>query len=180
MCAMRTRRFLLLAVALLLAAPYAHADDAPLAYTRTAAVEAPRPKAELAELSWLVGQWQGPGINRAPSQETWSTALGGLMAGSFVQGDGKGGVMFSEFIQIAPDGESLIMRMKHFNADLTGWEEKDKFAAFRLIARERDIWYFNGLTYRREGRDRLLVAVRTRGNDGKSSELVFRFRRSRR
>ena len=126
-------RILFVWALLLLPASPGLADDAPLAHTRVAAAEAPRPKANLAELSWLVGQWQGPGISGAPSQETWSTELGGLMAGSFVQGDGKGGVMFSEFMQIAPDGDSLVVRLKHFNADLTGWEEKDKSVVFQRI-----------------------------------------------
>jgi Domain of unknown function (DUF6265) len=174
---MRIRNGFAAIALLLLPAPAAIAADAPLEYTRTAAPGAPRPAANLSEVGWLVGQWDGPGIGGAPSQETWSTPLGGLMAGSFVQGDGKGGVMFSEFMQIAPDGNSLVMRLKHFNADLTGWEEKDKSIAFPLIAREGETLYFNGLTYRREGRNRLLVAVRMRGKDGALSELVFRFRR---
>ena len=158
----------------------ARASEAGLEYTRAAAANAPRPRATLAELAWLVGQWQGPGIGGAPSQESWSSPLGRQMAGTFVQDDGKGGVLFSEMMQIVPDGESLVVRLKHFNADLTGWEEKDKSVSFPLIAREGATWYFNGLTYRREGRDRLLVAVRMRGNDGKASELVFRFRRAMR
>lgn len=177
---MRIGKMVMAVAALLLLAPPVFAAEAPLEHTRTAPAEAPRPRASLAELSWLVGEWQGPGVGGAPSQETWSSALGGLMAGTFVQGDGKGGVMFSEVMQIAPDGESLVVRLKHFNADLTGWEEKDKSIAFRLIGREGDAWYFNGLTYRRESRGRLLVAVRMRDKDGSVSELVFRFRRSRR
>lgn len=49
----------------------------------------------------------------------------------FVQtGSAHAGTMFSEYMQIAPDGDSLIVRLKHFNADLTGWEEKDKTVNF--------------------------------------------------
>jgi hypothetical protein len=154
------------------------AQDAAQVHTRTAVSDAPRPKAQLSDLSWLVGQWEGPGIGGTLSQETWASPFGGFMAGTFVQQDGKGGVMFSEYMQIAPDGDSLVMRLKHFNADLIGWEEKDKSVAFRLIGRDGDAWYFNGLTYKREGRDRMLVAVRMRGKDGGVSELVFRFRRA--
>lgn len=168
----------LILLSLFLAAPATLASEAPLQLTRTATTDAPRPKAVISELAWLAGRWEGTGIGGAPSQESWATPLGGMMAGTFVQGDGKGGVMFSEVMQIAPDGESLIIRLKHFNADLTGWEEKDKSAAFPLIAREGGSWYFNGMTYRREGRNRLLVAVRMREKDGKLSELVFRFRRA--
>jgi Domain of unknown function (DUF6265) len=167
----------LVALAALFTSPAQAASDAPQLHTRVAEAGAPRPSASIAELAWLVGRWEGPGIDGAPSQESWSAPLGGIMAGTFVQGDGKGGVMFSEVMQFAPDGDSLIVRLKHFNADLTGWEEKDKSVSFRLIAREGNAWYFNGLTYRRDGRSRLLVAVRMRGKDGAVSELVFRFRR---
>jgi hypothetical protein len=167
----------LIAAAAMFATPALAANDPATVYTRTAEAGAQRPVASVAELAWLIGRWEGPGIAGASSQEAWSAPLGGVMAGTFVQADSKGGVMFSEVMQIAPDGDSLIVRLKHFNADLTGWEEKDKSVNFRLIAREGNSWYFNGLTYRRVGRDRLLVAVRMRGDDGKASELVFRFRR---
>lgn len=167
----------LIAMATIPAYPLLAAGDAPL-FTRVAKAEAPRPKAAIAELAWLVGQWEGPGIEGATSQESWLSPLGGSMAGIFVQGDGKGGVRFTEHMQIAPDGDSLVVRLKHFNADLTGWEEKDKMLSFPLVAREGQTWYFNGLTYRREGPRGLLVAVRMRENDGTSSELVFRFRRT--
>ncbi len=146
-------------------------------HTRVAEAGATSPKAALADLTWLVGQWEAPGIDGAASQETWSRPLGGSMIGTFVQGDGKGGVLFSEHMLIAPAGDSLVVRLKHFNADLTAWEEKDKVVSFPFVAREGNAWYFNGLTYRREGRSRLLVAVRMRGAGGKVSELVFRFKR---
>jgi Domain of unknown function (DUF6265) len=174
---MRFSFILITAAVLLTPAANVQADGPVPLLTRTAPAEAPRPKAQLSELAWLVGQWEGPGISGAVSQETWSRPLGGAMAGTFVQTDDKGGVMFSEYMQIVPDGESLTMRLKHFNADLTGWEEKEKSITFRLIAHEGAAWYFNGLTYQREGRERLLVAVRMRGKDGAVSELVFRFRR---
>lgn len=166
------------ALAALLASPATAAGEDALQFTRIAETGVQRPGASLADLAWLIGRWEGPGIGGAESQETWSSPLGGSMAGTFVQGDGKGGVRFSEVMQLAPDGESLIVRLKHFNADLIGWEEKDKMVSFPLIAREGNSWYFNGLTYRREGRSRMLVAVRMRGKDGKTSELVFRFRRT--
>ncbi len=163
--------------AALLAAPPASAIDAPVQLTRAAEPGAPRPRAELSELGWLHGTWEGEGVGGAPSLEVWTAPIGGAMPGIFVQTDGKGGTMFSEFMQIAPDGDSLVVRLKHFNADLTGWEDKDKTVNFPLIAREEGALYFNGLTYKREDADRLTVAVRMRKGDGSTHELVFLFRR---
>jgi hypothetical protein len=63
---------------------------------------------------------------------------------------------------------------------MVGWEEnKEDFARFPLIAREGDSWYFDGLTFRREGDDGFFVAVRMNHRDGSQSELVFPLRRVR-
>lgn len=149
-------------------------------HTRSAEPGTARPAATVAELAWLAGEWRGPGIEGRPAQETWSAPFGGAIAGHFEQQDAKGGVWFYEIFQIVPDGASLKLRLKHFNADLTGWEEKDKTVDFPLIAREGDFWYFNGLTYRRDGPDKLFVAVRMKLRDGTVSELTFPFERVRR
>ena len=39
--------------------------------------------------------------------------------------------------------------MKHFTAEFIGWEEKDKFVEFRLVAAAADELRFDGLTLRR-------------------------------
>lgn len=165
-----------LALALLACTPAGAAESA-MEHTRTVRPGEARPAASLDELGWLAGTWEGPGIDGAPAREHWGPAIGGAMPGYFVQTDGKGAMLFSEWMQIARDGESLAVRLKHFNADLTGWEEKDRVVSFPLVARARDAWFFDGLTYRRVGRDRMLVAVRMKHGDGSGSELVFRFRR---
>jgi hypothetical protein len=52
---------------------------------------------------------------------------------------------------IVAEGGSISYRLKHFNADLTGWEEKNEVQSFGLVAREGDTWFFDGLTIRRDG-----------------------------
>lgn len=175
-------RLALAAILIASAAPLSAAqpDPASPSETRTAKADAPRPAAQLTELAWLVGHWQGEGIEGAPAMEQWAAPIGGAMPGVFVQTDGKGGTMFSEYMQIVPDGDSLMVRLKHFNADLTGWEEKDKTVTFPLISKARDAFYFNGLTYRKLGANQLLVAVKVREDDGSVQELKFRFKRVRR
>ena len=155
------------------------AAQEPQFHTRVTTEAAERPAASIADLAWLAGQWEGPGVGGAPAQESWSTAFGGTMAGTFVQQDGEGGIQFYEFIQIAEEAGSLVVRLKHFNADMTGWEEKGDFVSFPLIAQEGDSWFFNGLTLRREGDDGYFVAVRMNHADGSQSDLVFPFRRVR-
>ncbi|BBC71383.1 conserved hypothetical protein [Altererythrobacter sp. B11] len=169
-------RAILAAFCLVTAVPAA-AQDQP-ALTRSAQEGAERPAAVIADLAWLAGSWEGPGIGGAPAQESYSAPFGGTMAGTFVQEDGKGGVMFYEFIQLAEDGGSLVMRLKHFGPDMTGWEEPAEFASFPLIAREGGNWYFDGLTLERQGPDVLRIAVRVREDDGSTSELLFPLRRA--
>lgn len=169
-----------LALALAMACLCGPAALAQPAETRSAQPGATRPRATVADMAWLAGEWRGPGIDGRAASETWSGPVGGTMAGHFAQTDAAGGVMFYELIQIVPDGDSLLMRLKHFGPALAGWEEKDKTVDFPLIAREGDSWFFDGLTYRKEGKDRLFVAVRMTHGDGRTDELTFRFTHTRR
>jgi len=145
--------------------------------TRALKPGAASPPARLEDLAWLQGQWEGPGIS-GPATEVYSAPGGGQIVGHFRQlRDGR--VWFFEITAIAQVGASLEYRLKHFNEDLTGWEEKDRVLKFPLVAVERDAWYFDGLTIRRDGADGMIGAVRIANKDGTSREAVFRYRRVR-
>lgn len=165
-----SRRSLLAAAILLGCVTQARANE-----TRTAVSGQPRPVAEVSELSWLAGAWSGEGIS-GPAREVYSPPTGGVIVGHFVQQRDEG-VWFYELITVRPDGESITYCLRHFNADLTAWEEKNEVRCFPLIARERDTWFFDGLTVRRKGDEEMVVAVRVaKGSDTK--EYVFEYRRS--
>lgn len=143
--------------------------------TRTTVSGQPRPVAEVSELSWLAGAWSGVGTS-GPAREVYSPPTGGVIVGHFVQQRDEG-VWFYELMAIRPDGKSITYCLRHFNADLTAWEEKNEVQCFPLIARERDAWYFDGLTVRRKGDDEMVTALRVAtGADAK--EYVFQYRRS--
>ena len=136
------------------------------------------PPATIDQLGWLAGEWRGDGID-APATEVYSQALGGQIAGHFVQMDKQGGVAFQELVQIFPRGGSLVYRVRHFNADFTGWEDKSgRFVEFPLVALEPNAAYFAGLTVRRDG-DKLVSTVVIREN-GKAEEISFRYTRVKR
>lgn len=143
--------------------------------TRAAVPGAAPPPARLAELGWLVGTWEGQGIT-GPAREIYFPAMGGQMAGHFTQSRGDG-IWFYEIVTIVERGNSLSYRLRHFNADLTGWEERNEVRDFPLVAREGDAYYFDGLTIRRDGADGMIGAVRVDNADGTSREAVFRYRR---
>jgi hypothetical protein len=67
--------------------------------------------------------------------------------------------------------------VKHFDADLSAWEEKGDVVRFPLIAVERNVWFFNGLTIRRDGQDAMAIVVRVGRTPARTSELVFRYGR---
>jgi hypothetical protein len=135
------------------------------------------PVASLKDLSWLAGSWEGDGIEGAPALEAYAPAAGGQMVGHFRQLNKDGSVMFYEIITIVEQEGSLAYRLKHFNADLTGWEEKDKVTVFPLTTAAGNRWDFSGLVYECTGRDSMTASVKVHGDGGKEETLVFRFRR---
>lgn len=164
-------RVLVLMIALLWALPAAAQD------TRSAAPHAAPPPARLADLAWLEGSWVGDGLG-GQAREVYSPPIGGQIVGHFIQ-VGADGIRFSEILSIAQVNGSLEYRLQHFDADLTGWEDKDEVVRFPLVAVEDDAWYFDGLTIRREGPDGLITAVRIDDAGGARRDAVFRYRRER-
>ncbi len=134
------------------------------------------PPATFVQVDWLVGQWEGEGISGAPAMESWLKPVGGTMVGTFVQEGADGTIMFTEHMYLMQKNGTLALKLKHFNADLTGWEEKDDMLTFRLLAIEECAAYFNALTLRCADKERpgegLVAAVRMQSG----GELVFRFR----
>src|SRR5687767_1778369 len=140
-------RIVLLAALAIVAAPL----PAPAQLTRTAVPGSMPPAASLADLAWLEGEWTGEGFDSV-LHENYSAPVGGQMPGHFYAAkDGR--PTFYEFVMIAEVGNSIEYRVRHFNPDMTAWEDKDRFIRFPLVAVEKDVWYFDGLTIRRTGPD---------------------------
>ena len=81
-----------------------------------------------------------------------------------------------EFVLIIEEEGSLSVQLKHFNADLSGWEEKDKHISFPLVKLTAKAAYFEGLTYLRDGPDRLKVYV-VAGQEGNVKEEAIVYHR---
>jgi len=143
--------------------------------TRLAEEGAQPARAALEQVEWLIGQWKGTGIGGAPALESWLPAAGRTMVGIFIQQGEDGEVRFTEHLHLIEEEGSLVLRLKHFNADLTGWEEKDDMVTFRLAEIEPCAAYFHGLTLRCADPERpgegLVAAVRMQSG----GELVFRY-----
>ena len=133
------------------------------------------PKASVADFAWLAGHWSGEGLG-GQCEEIWAPPMGDNMIGMFrYLKDGK--TQFIELFSLVIEGESIALKLKHFNADMTGWEEKDKVVQFPLVKLSANEASFDGLTYRMKDDDTLEVFVVMKGKDGSLRELEFKYKR---
>lgn len=157
----------------LLASTAAHGQE-----TRSASPDQPAPPAKIEDLAWLSGEWEGGGPGETRARAVFSGPTGDHLTGHFVQASADG-VSFLELMDVVETNGTLVFRLRHFNADLTGWEEKDVVRSFPLVSVSGDAWFFDDLTFRKDGPDGMVAAVRARMADGGTRELVFRYRRIR-
>lgn len=133
-----------------------------------------RPAASIEELDWLAGFWRandGPGL----SEEVWMPPSHGSMAGAFKDAR-DGSIVFYEFVEIVEEESSLTLKVKHFDSQLVGWEEKEDFVSFPLVQLGENEAFFSGLTYRRVG-DELRAFVAIQQDDGSLGEIGFIYSR---
>jgi len=58
-------------------------------------------------------------------------------------------IVFLELLTLVEQDNSLSIRLKHFNSDLTGWGEKDVVREFKLVKKEENKLWFQGMTFQR-------------------------------
>ncbi|MBY0562640.1 MAG: hypothetical protein K2P58_00540 [Hyphomonadaceae bacterium] len=133
------------------------------------------PPATIEDAAWLAGRWVGEGFG-GQMEEAWTPPVGGQMVGHFrYWRDGQ--PQFYEFLMMDVVEGGVRMRVKHFNPDMVGWEERDGWVEFEPISAGPDALVFNGLTVRRDGPDRIVMTIRLRRGDAVEEE-VLRFERA--
>ena len=135
-----------------------------------------RPEASVEQIAWLAGSWVGEGFGGSV-EETWNTPTGGTMIGTFKLSHG-GEPSLYEVELIAEEEGSLVWKVKHFNADFSGWEDKAEFVSFPLVKITDDAAYFDGLTLARDGEDGLKMFL-TMTHEGQVGEESLTFKRLR-
>jgi hypothetical protein len=138
----------------------------------------PRAAATLADFSWLIGEWDGTGLGGA-TQELWSPPAGGAMMGMFRQLNG-GKLVFYEFLTLVERDATVVLRLKHFHPDLTGWEEKAQVLEFPLIGLSPTQATFNAMTFTHQASDAFTVTLRLKDKNGTVREEVFQYTRVKR
>ena len=158
-----------------LATPAARAQVGNTPNTLKLAKTESSPKARIADMAWLTGRWVGDFMG-GKGEEVFAPPQGDTMIGMFrLVKDGK--ITFSELIYIVEEEGTLVLKLKHFDRELKGWEEKDVVRAFPLVKLTENEAYFDSITYRRDGDEmRFFVAVRQK--NGEITELEGRHRRA--
>ena len=132
--------------------------------------------ATIADMAWLAGHWTGDGLG-GRSEEMWSPPDHGVMMGMYrhIKGDAA---VFYELLTLAEEKGSLVIRLKHFNADMTGWEEKDKHVSFPFVAKRDGILYFSGMSFKPTGPDSVTIYLAIENRQDKTvREAEFHYTR---
>lgn len=136
--------------------------------------------ASIEDMSWLTGRWAG--AHQADAiEETWSAPASGAMMGMF-RAIRNGTPRFYELITLDGEDAGLVCRFKHFDRDLTSWEEKDAPLTLDLVelGPSGAVFLRRGarrwMTYRREGAGRITVFFETEG-ETHDPEEEYRFER---
>lgn len=132
------------------------------------------PDANLTVISWLAGHWRGEAFGGI-TEEIWTPPLGGSMMGTFklvVNNE----VNFYEIETISEINNTLILKLKHFHANLKGWEEKNQTIDFRLVKVTENKVYFDGFTIERISISEINMYVVIE-DGGQQSEVKFNYHR---
>jgi hypothetical protein len=169
----RIRRFWIASLAALICAPVGAVDKVTERTWKLSAGEK-SPPATLADMSWLTGHWVGEAFG-GKTEELWTAAAGPNMAGMYRLVKGHK-TIFYELMNVTELNGSLVFRLKHFNEDLTGWEEKNEVRSFPLVAKRDGAMHFEGMSFHPDG-DKLTVYLAVEHDDKKIEEVTFTYRR---
>jgi len=132
-----------------------------------------RPAATLDDVSWLVGNWSGEAFGNT-FEEGWNPPSAGSMIGFFKLMDGDN-VVFYELLLLVEEEGSLSLKVKHFSADFTAWEDKPDYVTFRYVTSDDDAIHFSGISFYRIDDDTMHgYIVFHNGDDVREEKLVYR------
>ncbi|MEM7783639.1 MAG: DUF6265 family protein [Planctomycetota bacterium] len=132
--------------------------------------ETKSPAASIDQVQWIAGNWSGTAMG-GKFEETWSPPSFGAMMGmfKFIKDDK---IAFYELLTIVPKEESLIVRLKHFDDQLVGWEEKDESVEFPLVSISETEAKFDGLRFNKISKNEMHITVRI-GEGDQAEDVKF-------
>ena len=133
---------------------------------------------KLAKISWMQGSWTAT-VDGDSLDEFWSPPRADSMIGMF-RWLKKDGLWMSEMLSIVTDGDNIVLRIKHFDHVMVGWEEKDKPLTLPMVTQSSDESVFETqdkaerLTYRKTDADTMDVLLEGKDQEHRSK---FHFKR---
>ena len=134
-----------------------------------------RPKASIDQVSWLVGNWVGTAFGNK-FEEVWNPASAGSMVGFFKLFNDQG-VVFYELLLLKEEEGSLSLKVKHFTEDFHAWETKEDYVDFKLVKIEENAIHFSGLSFYRDGPDKINGYIVMKSKDGSIKEEPLNYQR---
>lgn len=118
------------------------------------------------DYQWLAGSWVGDGFGGV-SEESWSLPIDGTMMGMY-RHHINGKITFYEFFLLDKNG----IRLKHFNPDLTSWEEKNDMVTFPMISFSKTKIEMEGLVYDLKSENEVEIRLQVTQNGETSTEVI--------
>lgn len=171
----RAAEIIVLLVAALLVSSTAYAQEKQTEHTLKLSAGQQAPPVTIAEMAWLAGHWTGNALGGL-TEEIWSPPRDGVMLGMYRLVKNSKPV-FYEILTLVEENGSLVIRLKHFDAKLVGWEEKDKSVEFKFVGKKDGVIHFEGMAFKPEGKDNVTVYLAIGNKDGSIREETFRYTR---
>lgn len=132
-------------------------------------------EADIDDIAWIAGSWTGKALGGI-CEEIWAPPSAGSMVGMFklIKDDQ---VVFYEILTISKDSLGLILRLKHFDKNLTGWEEREKTIDFPLVKVEENAAYFEGMTFKKMDDNSLKIFLAIQNKNNEVNEVEFAYTR---
>lgn len=130
----------------------------------------PPPPAALEDARWMVGSWAGTAFGKR-FEETWNPASAGTMVGMFKLFDDDGVSMYELMAMTVEDG-TLNLKIRHFGADFSAWEDKEEDVGLDLVRKEENALHFGMVSFYRRSDDRIDAYVLFRDGDEVVERLI--------
>lgn len=130
----------------------------------------------ISQIEWMTGHWKGEAFGGI-TEEIWSPPAAGSMMFVFrLIVDNE--INFYEIGQVRELNNTLVFELKHFGAELKGWEEKDEVQQFKFIKAEANRMYFEGFTFERINDQEINIYGLIENEDGSAEEVKFNYKRN--
>lgn len=124
----------------------------------------------LSSLEWIIGKWYGEN-DENEMEEDWHPIMGDAMPGWFRWKKGDS-IFLYEFMLFQQVENNVVLKIKHFDSKLVGWEEKESWVEYqawsatqnKIILRATDAKHTPWMIYERKDSKLIVIFVDISGH----------------